>query len=496
MYGSKSILVGSVKLPLYKRTTKGFDLGNLIKQAANTGFEVAAQVKQMDQPKTPTPKTPAIPANQTAEAAAAVVPKGGKEIQAVMQGTAFLGDLVDRFQQGKDGFKGGAEWDIARGALETIEAVPFPPLQIVAKVANFIRGIFEGIFRKGPCEFSKKGGCSKHVNADGSAYGSGDCCNPYNSLSGKGVMVTEHGSGYKKYPGKYAEIPAGDFYTLDGKGTPLDMRLPAPASADLLSRNLYTVAPGVYANKMINDIYIPDGWAVELYSGPGFTGEKKTLGPGFHMLYHEGRWYHKAVSAKVRGPWSIVDRMNSGAFKEKKKGWVTERVKKEVSDDNILMLMGLDPLRPKQPGYEYYESVWRPGWYLRLSEANLVDSDVYKMVWKELGLTAKDLAEEKVISMEKTLDVLDLLGRVEQFDDKQKAFALLKNSLTVEQMEIAQLLSRYTLDADGIRKIYTIVADELEKAKKEAGVSSALWKKPRFDISEIEMETVFGKRNR
>lgn len=410
------------------------------------------------------------------------------QIQAVMQGVGALDNFVRSITTKPKTVETRMtkDWDSVRAGLQIAKAIPHPVAQLGAAAAELLVNLAYELFGTKPCDFNKKGDCSATVHADGSRSGGGECCNPFPKSSGRGVIVTDHAAGYKRYPGQFAEIPAGNYYKLDGKGVPRDQMILKPASANQIRRDMYKIAPRMFADKSISSMLVPDGWAVEIFSEPGFKGKTKTFGPGFHRFPEMG-WNDQIRSMRVRGPWSIHDRLHSEMFKNKAAGWITERARKPVSSDMILALSGLDSLRPKQPGYQPFDSVWRPGWYLRLSEAGVLNSQSVKMVFDELGFTPEDLEREKLISMEKTLDTVTLLLQTANLGNQAQAAELLQSAFTAEQLEIASLLSRYGLDQATLTKIRQGLEQSLPSLKKKLGVSATakVWRKPRFDITQV-----------
>ena len=414
----------------------------------------------------------------------------GGEIAAVMKGLGALDNFITKVTADPTKMRMEAritkDWDSVRAALQMAKAIPNPFVQVGAHVAELLVNIAYELFGDKPCDYMNKGNCPSTIAADGSRSGSGPCCNPFPETSGRGVLVTQDAAGYKRFPMRFNEIPAGDYYNIEGKGVPRDQMILKPPSANQIRRDIYKIAPNMFQDKSISSMLVPDGWAVEIFSEPGFRGQRKTFGPGFYRLPEMG-WNDKIRSMRVRGPWSIHDRLYSTTFKNKTAGWITERARKTINLDMILALTGLDPLRPKQPGYQSYDSVWRPGWYLRLSEAGALNSQAVQMVFKELGFTPQDLEREKLISMEKTLDTVKLLLQTSTLNNPAQATELLHTAYTMEQLEIAKLLSRYKLDPSSLRKLQSALSQQLTGEKKKLGVSTTekVWRKPRFDITQV-----------
>lgn len=412
----------------------------------------------------------------------------GGEVAAVAQGIGALDNFVKSVTTKPTTVEARTtkDWDRVRAGLAVAKTIPEPITQIVANVAELFVNVFYELFGDKPCKFQEKGNCGANEAADGLRSGGGTCCNPFPKASGRGIIVTQDAAGYKRYPGRFAEIPAGDYYNIEGKGVPRENMILKPPSANQIRRDMYKIAPNMFKDKDISSMFVPSGWQVQIFAQPGFQGETKVLGPGFHKLADMG-WNDKISSMKVRGPWSIHDHLYSTQFKNKTAGWVTERARKPVTSDMILALSGLDPLRPKQPGYQPYDSVWRPGWYLRLSEAGALNSPSVRMVFNELGFTEEDLKREKLISMEKTLDTIDLLLQTMGLNNPTQAAELLQSAYTMEQLEIASLLNRYGLDQATLQKLKTALSNSLVSAKKELGVSATqkVWSKPRFDITQV-----------
>lgn len=467
MFGERSLQAYSARHPVWP----------------TSGIPTTGQVRQVNlQQLLKQTATPAAPG--------AAPSFGANEVAAAMQGIQALDRFIQTIPEPKTvRAKTTKDWDRVRAGLQVAKAIPFPPVQIGAMVADFFTNLVFEIFGDKPCEFQNKGPCKANVAADGSRRGGGDCCNPFKNLSGRGVIVTEHAAGYKKYPGRFAEIPAGDYWNLSGYGVPRDQMILKPPSANQIRRDMFKIAPKMFKNNDVSSMLVPQGWAVEVFTKPGFQGNHKTFGPGFHKLADMG-WNDKIASMKVRGPWSIFDELYAEAFKEKRGGWITERARKAVSPDMILALNGLDPLRPKQPGYQPYESVWRPGWYLRLSEAGALNSEPVRIVFQELGFTPEDLEREKLISMEKTLDTVNLLIQTTQMPSPDQAAELLRSAFTVEQLEIAKLLSRYNLDASSLQKLKQAIVQQLASMRKKLGMSATkqTWRKPRFDITQVALQ--------
>lgn len=392
---------------------------------------------------------------------------GGVNPQAIAEGVNAIEGLL-RQSQAEGGIRDA--WQPTFAALKVAKAIPDPVVAGVALIGEILTRIVFDIFGDKPCEFTTKKACTASRRTDGSVYGDGECCNPFDNATGKGVMVTEHAVGYKRYPGEYTEIPAGDYYNLTGIGVPREYRVPAPLRAGSVREDLFTVAPKVFGRN-VDSMLVPRGWQVQAFSQPGFKGTSKTFGPGFIDMRKEG-FRKGAASLRVRGNWSIIDRLNAEALKEKRSGWVTENAEtRNLDDETILTLIGLDPLRPKTPGYQEYLSVWRPGWFLRLSEAGVIDSRPIQIALKKLGFDKRDLLREKAISMEQTLDTLQLLKRAERIGDPGAAKNLVETAFNVRQKEIAQILSKYKLDDKGIDRLIQSIGDELKSAKAQLGVA-------------------------
>ena len=414
----------------------------------------------------------------------------GGEVNAVMGGLGALDNFLTKMttEPGTVRARMTKDWNKVRAALQIAKTIPDPITQVAAHVAELFVNIAYELFGDKPCEFEKKGNCSATIAADGSRSGGGVCCNPFPGSSGRGVVVTLAASGYKRFPGKFNEIPAGNYYNIAGSGVPRDQMVLRAPSANQIRRDMYKFAPRMFQDNHIHSMLVPNGWAVEIFDKSGFQGKRQVLGPGFHNVADMG-WADKISSMRVRGPWSIHDRLYSEAFKGKTAGWITERARKTINPDMILALTGLDPLRPKQPGYQPYDSVWRPGWYLRLSEAGALNSQVVQMVFQELGFTPQDLEREKMISMEKTLNTVKLLFQTSAMNSPAQAAELLQNAFTMEQLEIAKLLSRYGLDGAMLQKLYSVLGQQLAALKKKLGVSATekVWRKPRFDITQVAL---------
>lgn len=412
----------------------------------------------------------------------------GGQLNAITQGLGALDSFVRDVTTKRTTVEARTtkDWDRVRSGLQVAKAVPVPIISGIAAGVDVLVQVIYQLFGDKPCDFAKKGPCGATVDADGLRHGGGTCCNPFPQGSGRGIIVTQDAAGYKRFPGAFAEIPAGDYYNIQGTNVPRQNMILKPPSANQIRRDMYKIAPNMFKDNDISSMLVPDGWQVQIFSQPGFQGESKVFGPGFYKLADMG-WNDKISSMRVRGPWSIHDHLYSIEFKNKTAGWITERARKPVSPDMILALTGLDPLRPKQPGYQPYDSVWRPGWYLRLSEANALDSPTIKMVFDELGFTPEDLNREKLISMEKTLDTVQLLIQTIGLNNPAQASELLQSAFTMEQLEIASLLSRYGLNQATLQKLQKGLMDAIANMKKQLGVSPTqrAWSKPRFDITQV-----------
>lgn len=287
---------------------------------------------------------------------------------------------------------------------------------------NSLTPILTGLFTDKPCDPQKP--CRSEVGWDGSGLalpGPIECCMP--PISGTTVLVCEHKLGYKKWPGWWRNLHAGDYYytgqTLcgnvlcgGGKGpaaayTPKKVLDTYPDYAYVLPQPEVYIAqkhpmykyttqgapPGsrypkkklffpikkfgldiLGRPKVISNMIIPEGFAVQLFTEPSFEGEASpVIGPGDHNLHQYG-WADKEMSMKVRGPLTIWDYWAGKLLSERTPGWITESWPKKPTMTEIAKLVLGDPTRKNVTSFDEpilgHVSFWGPGWEKRVKKVS------------------------------------------------------------------------------------------------------------------------------
>lgn len=271
--------------------------------------------------------------------------------------------------------------------------MPTGPLSLViapiAAVVGEIIKFFKNLFGLGPCEWADKSGCGGYTYWDGRTMSSGKCCNP--SRSGMGVVFTEHGTGYKHFPGSFAvEVPAGDFVA---------------AKEDEAARQpvLYEDYPnlGLGLPGRCSGVIVPPGYQVRIYADANFQGKSRDFGEGVHNLGKAG--FHTVGSAKIRGPWTIWDARQGESLYLRRTGWITSWMDREPKREEIVSLLAGDVARPIPPdsldeAVIPWDTTWAPSWASNLKRLGILDDPVTQELLKKLGVNPADADASEMVA--------------------------------------------------------------------------------------------------
>lgn len=215
--------------------------------------------------------------------------------------------------------------------------------------------IITGFFTEKPCDPSKAGPCASSKYWDGrvTLREYRECCNP--QLSGLGVLLTEHQPGYKYWPSKFREIPAGDYWSVD---------------TNIVEEKFGPDYPSAgFSENELSGIVIPHNWKVQIFKGQGFEGESLVLPQGVHLLHKLG-FGDKVKSIKVRGPWGWYDYLAGKELLKQRPGWITFTMPPNPSKTVITKLVLSDPNRVLPLSFDEpiipWEPFWGPGWNYKL----------------------------------------------------------------------------------------------------------------------------------
>lgn len=271
--------------------------------------------------------------------------------------------------------------------------MPTGPLSIVlgpiVSVVGEIVKFFKNLFGLGPCEWAKKGGCSGYTWWDGRRVTHGKCCNP--ARSGLGVVFTEHGPGYRHFPGAFAvEIPAGDFVAKTDKQA---AELPV----------LYEGFPnlGLGLPDRTSGVIVPPGFRVRIYAEPNFQGKSQDFGEGAHNLGDAG--FHDVRSAKVRGPWTVWDARQGESLYLRRTGWITSWMKREPNRQEVVSLLAGDVARPAPPdsldeAVVPWETTWDPSWASKLKQLGIFNAPATQELFRILEVDPGDADASEMVA--------------------------------------------------------------------------------------------------
>lgn len=271
--------------------------------------------------------------------------------------------------------------------------MPKGPLGIVlapiAAVAGEIIKFFKNLFGLGPCEWNKKGKCGGYTFWDGRERTSGKCCNP--ARSGMGVVFTEHGPGYKHFPGRFAiEVPAGDYVARNDKEA---------ADQSVLYEGFPNISLGLPGRT--SGVIVPPGFSVRIYANPDFQGKTKDFGEGAHNLGDAG--FHNVGSAKVRGPWTVWDARQGESLYLRRTGWITSWMQREPKREEIVSLLAGDVARPIPPSsldeaVIPWETTWNPSWATNLETLGILRDPVTLELFRKLEINVSDIEASKMVA--------------------------------------------------------------------------------------------------
>lgn len=365
-------------------------------------------------------------------------------------------------------------WEGAQAALSVFKSIPDPISQAIGHIGSFATDALYQLFGDKPCKFTEKGECSWRLGSNQVVVLSeGECCSP--KITGRGVVLAEHEPGYKKFPGRAAEVPAWDYYHSECDSA---MKL-TPEKEKIKDQDLPEITyvpcadlPGGY----ISGVMVLPNWKIKLYESPaGFSSNSIELGPGLHALASGPIKYNdRNVSMKIRGPWTYQDALIAKALKDKKKGWITSYMSGTPTDEQLVQLVTLDPLRPKPPQdfnakMKTYLSIWRPGWFFRLSTAGVLELPAIKSIFETLGIDAEVLSKAKVDTLKDVEKTAGFIAQAAKNPDAKAAGDVLAELFKVSPAlgEISANFVKNGLKQGEITQLQNELKAQIEKAEKE-----------------------------
>lgn len=261
-----------------------------------------------------------------------------------------------------------------------------------------------------PCVPGQAPACPTRGTGFGTFRSSGDvsCCRI--KPSERGVLIVE-GSLSNAAPGNFWEAPAGDYYYIQCSDarqlTPEKWQLARPDDKGRIPACIST------GGATMRELVVPEEWAVELWSEPGFRGQMIELLDGTHNLAARG-WAGKVQSMRIRGPWTIVDGLISNELGRQAPGWMTEKAHAGLlTPFRVAEGVINDPLRPQPPtrfedGIPEWQSAFRPGWEDRL-----------KVMWTPESQVGRNM----LTNFRDSLRALDLLGFVTALKTRAEGIA-------------------------------------------------------------------------
>lgn len=261
---------------------------------------------------------------------------------------------------------------------------PLASLPLVRDVLRF----FAAVLGSAPCEWTKKSKCQSYELWDNRKFGRGTCCNP--APSGIGVLFAQHKDGYKKFPGRAIEMPAGDYIAASGER----------------AAELPTVVEGQpnFALGMsdASSALVPPGYKVRLFSKEMFEGTMHELGPGTHDLHALGLG-DKVRSAQIRGAWTIFDYTYGQNLMAQKTGWVTSYMERRPTEKEVKSLVLNDPQRNRD--HEDFGGLmirgtptWAPDWATQLEKVGILNHPIALDTLKKLGVRESDIEASQLVN--------------------------------------------------------------------------------------------------
>lgn len=396
------------------------------------------------------------------------------EAQAIRAGIG----LLDNILQGniKDGWQG------AHAALNVAKAIPVPVVQVVAEIGALVTSVLFELFGDKPCEFLNRPDCRLLTDpsdpvrqyAEGSKKGD-RCCFP--RPTGRGIILTEREPGVDtNYPGQRAtEAPAWDYpyiscaIALRNRDKIKKYLIP---EQDLPAVDIIPCTP--FKDNVINGALVPSNWRIKLFSEPEFKGSSVVLEVGAHPLKSgDIKFANKAKSFQIRGPWTLQDGNIGKHLINREDGWVTQYMT-APNWETVMQLITLDPMRPAPPqdfnvNPQPYLSLWRPGWFFRLSNAGVIDEPVVKSILESVGIGDRQIKQENVKMLEKMVMTTNLLIEASKLDEKT-AKNTLESLFRVDPQvaEIAKSIIDKRLQETSLPEFKGYLETQLQTAERES----------------------------